>query len=355
MEFGNIFYMLKLSQIGGAESFIYYIARYLKDYDITIMYKIGDANQVNRLSKYVRVVKWDNRFEKERIKCKKIFYNYFTEIAEFVDAEEHIQVLHTDYKEQLKNIGYGFIPNPIIQRYIAPTEVVARHFTEMYGFPCEVVANPIVLDKPRKVLHLISATRLTDEKGKNRMIKLGELLDKSKIPYLWTIFTNDKREIQNDHICYLKPQLDIAPYIADADYLVQLSDNGEGFGYTVAEALSLGTPVIVTPVEAFLEIGVKNGDNAFVIDWNVQNVNIDDIYKKRLKINYEPPMTRWKEIIAPGKSTYKPDNKLAVNIRSGYWDTELGVRVEPTKISGDCVVTTKERAKYLIENGVAYE
>ena len=118
MEFGNIFYMLKLSQIGGAESFIYYIARYLKDYDITIMYKIGDANQVNRLSKYVRVVKWDNRFEKERIKCKKIFYNYFTEIAEFVDAEEHIQVLHTDYKEQLKNIGYVPAKTDDILNYI---------------------------------------------------------------------------------------------------------------------------------------------------------------------------------------------------------------------------------------------
>ena len=93
MKFKNIFYMLKLSAIGGTESFLYYLSRYLKDSDITIMYKIGDSTQVNRLRQYARVIKWESKFETERIECDKIFYNYFTEIAQFVDAKEHIQVL----------------------------------------------------------------------------------------------------------------------------------------------------------------------------------------------------------------------------------------------------------------------
>ena len=92
-------------------------------------------------------------------------------------------------------------------------------------------------------------------------------LEEAKIPYIWTIFTNDRQEIKNGHIAYMKPQLDITSYIADADYLVQLSENGEAYGYSVAESLTLGTPVIVTPVEAFLEIGVKDGENGFVLDW----------------------------------------------------------------------------------------
>lgn len=163
----------------------------------------------------------------DEIICKKAFYNYYTDILDSVTAEEHIQVLHTDYKEQIKNIKYGFTPNPKIQRYIAPTHVVAEHFTELYGLPCEVVTNPIILDKPKKVLHLISATRLTKEKGKERMIRLMDLLDREKIPYIWTIFTNDKEVINHPNICYMTPRLDITDYIADADYLVQLSDNGE--------------------------------------------------------------------------------------------------------------------------------
>ena len=222
----NIFYMNKLSPIGGAESFLYYISRYLQDSDITIVYRIGNGKQVNRLQKYVRVVKWE---QGDIIECEKAFYNYYTDILDFVNAKEHIQVLHTDYKEQLKNIGYGFTANPKIQKYIAPTKVVAEHFTEVYGLPCEVVANPIVLEKPRRVLHLISATRLSKEKGKERMIKLMNLLDAEKIPYLWTIFTNDKEIIDRQNVSYMKPRLDISSYIADADYLVQLSDNGERF------------------------------------------------------------------------------------------------------------------------------
>jgi hypothetical protein len=70
--------MLKLSAIGGTESFLYYLSRYLKDSDITIMYKIGDSTQVNRLRQYARVIKWESKFETERIECDKIFYNYFT-------------------------------------------------------------------------------------------------------------------------------------------------------------------------------------------------------------------------------------------------------------------------------------
>ena len=59
------------------------------------------------------------------------------------------------------------------------------------------------------------------------MVKLGRLLTEAGIPYQWTIFTNNKQETENNNVVYLSPRLDISNYIADADYLVQLSDNGE--------------------------------------------------------------------------------------------------------------------------------
>lgn len=290
--------------------------------------------------------------QKEGIKCNKIYYNYFTDIADFVEAKEHIQVIHTDYKEQIKNIGYGFVRNPKITRYIAPTKVVAEHFTETYGLPCEVIANPIVIDKPPRVLNLISATRLSEEKGRDRMIELGELLNQAKIPYIWTVFTNDKREIKNDNIIYMKPTNNITPYIANSDYLVQLSDNGEGFGYTVAESLTLGIPVIVTPVESFLEIGVKDNENGFVVPFNMKNIDVDRIYKSRLKFKYEPPESKWKDEIKE-KKTYKPKDDVAIEITQRYYDCELKKWVDPTKETGDCLIVTKERAEYLVRNGVA--
>lgn len=127
-----------------------------------------------------------------------------------------------------------------------------------------------------------------------------------------------------------------------------------GFGYTTCEALSLGTPVIVTPVESFLEIGVKDGENGFVVDWNLDNVNVQEIYKKRLKFDYSPPKTTWKDVIAKGKSTYTPEtDKEAIYITTGYFDMELNKWVEPTSVSDDWLRVSKERAKYLVKNGVA--
>lgn len=115
----------------------------------------------------------------------------------------------------------------------------------------------------------------------------------------------------------------------------------------------LGTPVIVTSVEAFIEIGVKNGENGFIADWHLNNVNIQEIYKKRLKFNYTPPESTWKNIIAKGKSKYTGNDLVPIYITTGYDDIELKRHVEPTSVSDDWLYVTKERAEYLVKNGVA--
>ena len=62
------------------------------------------------------------------------------------------------------------------------------------------------------------------------MCQLANALDNSDIPYQWTIFTNDTNEerikqLDSPNVMYMPIRLDITPYIADADYLVQLSSN----------------------------------------------------------------------------------------------------------------------------------
>lgn len=120
------------------------------------------------------------------------------------------------------------------------------------------------------------------------------MLNKANIPYIWLIFTNDGVEINNPNICYMKPRQDISHYIKEADYLVQLSDEGEGFGYTPCEALCMGVPVIVTPCTAFKEIGVVNGENGYIVNFDMTNIDLQKIYENVLKFNYEPPRTMWR-------------------------------------------------------------
>ena len=152
----NIVYYKVFYEIGGTESYIYYLCKKYQDRDITVYYKDGDPLQIARLSKYVKVKK----YEGEEIECDRAFFNYHYDIIDHVKAKEYIQVLHTDYTLQ----DVTFVRCPKINRYLAPTKIVAKHFTEMTGLPCEVCANPISIDKPKKLLKLVSATRLSKEK-----------------------------------------------------------------------------------------------------------------------------------------------------------------------------------------------
>jgi glycosyltransferase involved in cell wall biosynthesis len=277
------------------ETFFHYLAKKYCDYDIAVFYKTGDIKQIKRLQKYC----FCKQYKGEKIKCKKAFFNYSKDIINNIQADEYIEIIHRDPLAVKK-----WEIHPKITKFIGVSKLVCEHFKELTGKDCELIYNPLSLDKPRKVLHLISATRLTKEKGKNRMIKLANLLDKVRIPYLWTIFTNDIDTIKNPNIVYMQPKLDILDYIADADYLVQLSDD-ESFCYSVVEALSVDTPVIVTDCPVFKELGIVNGKNGWICDFDMSNVDVEKIYNTRLDFKYEPPKDTWGKELVKGKKEYK--------------------------------------------------
>lgn len=311
----NIFYFYKINEIGGIETFFYYLAKKYKDWDITIYYQEGSYEQIKRLKKYVRV----RQYQGEKIKCDKAFFNFNLDIIDNVEAKEYYQIAHGDYKAS------GDRPNisKKINKYLGVSQRVCDTFSEIINQDVELIYNPIAIDKPQKVLNLISATRLTGEKGRKRMIKLAEMLDAAEIPYIWTIFTDSKDKIDNPNIAYMKPRLNIINYIANSDYLVQLSDN-EGYCYSVVEALTVGTPVIVTDVPVFKELGV-NKSNGFILDFDMENVPVKEIYKGLPKFKYEPKEDRWASYLSKGKSTYQKDLKTMVKVKCvrNYFDIEL--------------------------------
>ena len=190
----NIFYFRRINSIGGIETFFYYLAKKYENNDITIYYETGDTEQINRLKKYVRV----RQYHGEKIKCDKAFFNFNLDIINNVDAKEYIQIAHGDYKAmKLK-------PNthPKITKYLGVSKQVCETYKEITGYDTELCYNPIELEKPKRVLNLISATRLTPEKGKRRIKKLATLLENAGIPYIWTIFTDDVNAINNPNIVY---------------------------------------------------------------------------------------------------------------------------------------------------------
>ena len=343
MEMNNVFYFHSINSIGGVESFFYYLVRKYEDRDITIVYKEGDDKQIARISKYARIRKYNG----SRITCKRAFFNYNVDIIDSIEAEEYIQIIHADLKAM--NMQYWI--HPKITKLYGVSQHVCNVVKDMTGRECELAYNPIIIEKPKKVLRLVSATRLTREKGRDRMIKLANALDREGIKYEWNVFTNSLDTIQNDSVIFRKARFDLTDYLAAADYLVQLSD-AEGYCYSVVEAVALGTPVIVTDLPVYKEIGL-NAKNSFRLNFNMDDIPVKAIYKGLPKFSYTPMDDHWSEILGEEKSTYAEDKSRAAVVRAKtkYFDLEKGRLIT----RGELVTTNYARAQMLIEKDLCEE
>lgn len=331
-----IFYFKDINVIGGVESFFYYMTKKYKNF--TIIYKTSDPNQVKRLNERVETLKYNG----EILVCDKFICNYGTDMFDKIKANEKILMIHTDYQEMNR-----FIPDlDKYDKFIGVSKAVCDGFKRFFNKDIELIYNPVEIDEPKKILKLISCTRLTNGKGKDRMKILSQRLDSEKIPYLWLVFTNDKKELESPNVFYMKPKLDIIGYIKDSDYLVQLSDDIEGFGYTVAESLSVGTPVITTKCKAFLELGIKDKVNGFLLDFDMKDIPIKEIYKGLPEFTYKAPKSNWNKYLN-NKTNYDPNKIRRVRPIRTYYDLELLKNVhkgdEPFEV-------TQKRANFLVSD-----
>lgn len=304
----NVFYMHKLNAIGGVESFLYYLSKVYKDF--VVYYKIGDSEQVKRLAQNVEVHKY-----KKPIKCKRFFCSYGYDIE--VEAEEYYHIIHYDPL----NVGFTPMVNNNF-KYIGVSKVACEGFKKKTGNECELIYNVLPIEKfnveKKKGLNLISATRLTSEKGGNRINKLAKMLDSTGIEYTWDIYTNKiNYRFDSPNIVVHQQKLDLTKEIAEASWLVQLSDC-ESFGLSVCESLILGTPVIITPLEAFKEIGCIDGLNAVVCDFNMNNVNLPMIIENSLRFNYKPPKSTWNKYLSK-ESNYNKNELVEARTLKRLW------------------------------------
>lgn len=337
MKYVNVFYFHTLNSIGGIETFFYQLGKkYGKDFDITLFYRNGDPAQVKRLSEVIRVKKYRDG---HTIKCQRMFACFNTDILDYIEADEYYQMLHGDYT----SLGVYPSAHEKLQKWISVSEVVRDAYKKGKGEDSVVCYNPFTPVKPRKVLRLISATRLTPDKGFNRMETLAEALEKANIPFIWDVYSDSGKVFQSENVFVRPPRLDIIDFIGDADYFVQLSD-AEGYCYSVVEALSVGTPVIVTDFKVAREIGVQDGKNGWILPMCMSKIPVDKIYKGLKKFTYTPLEDRWGELLVEGKMKEKDPTEV-VRVRSFqiYYDLEM----ERNVMAREEFETNRYRAEYL--------
>jgi glycosyltransferase involved in cell wall biosynthesis len=274
-----LFYQKAVGPIGGIETSIYERLKALKDkYDILFVYKDGDPKQLNRYRQLVRCM----RFTGQQFECNKyISCSAYDNIADNVISLDNFyaQEIHADYKA----MGWKYKKHPKTNIHIAVSEIARKSFLELNpNETCEVVYNLLNIEPTMEVLRLVSATRLSKEKGYERMKMFAKELNKKGIPFEWTVFTTDLCNEDIDGFVFRKARFDVRNFIADADYLVQLSDT-ESWCYTLAEALELGTPVITTDMPVLKELGVIDKENGFVLPFDMSNMRVEEIYNAHLK------------------------------------------------------------------------
>jgi glycosyltransferase involved in cell wall biosynthesis len=320
-----------------------------KDLDIAVVCNSCDSLQAERIKKYCRLYIHNG----QEIECKVAIINYDTTIIKYINEDAKIyETIHGDYSNTDVYKGKKPPKNSRITGYIAITEFLQGKMKDILNEDNVIMSyNPLTVEKRDRPLVLVSATRMHKNKGPARVQKLARALDEAGIDYIWYIITNDINVVKMPNIIYILPRLDSYKWVETADYCVLLSDS-EALSYFINEALYRNKPVIVTPLPYLKEIGVENGKNAYILNFDCSN--IEDIVKniKNIpKFKFEPLKDKYGEIFAKSKSKYEEYKKSIRKVRciKAYSDIELGEDKNP---QSPPYWVSAERADFLKQNRV---
>lgn len=344
-----VIYRSFLSILGGIETAIYNFCKEVHAlYDITFIYDTSDPLQLFRLKKLVNCVK----YEKQKIDCDKfIFYGISpTKILDTVRAKEIIQQICCD----VKAINVNSKLDKRITKVFADSKNSAKSFNDKHPKQkCEVLHNIFSSSERKRVLHLMTASRLSKEKGYDRMKKMAKRMIAMNIPFTWEVFTNEKPDEEIDGMFFRKPKLNVQDYMYNKDYGIQLSDT-ESWCCTATEFLLASIPIILTDFPSASE-QVNDGKNGFILNRDL--TNLDEVIQKMYESKFTdldyvlPSITEWKKILGKKQQsnyTCKQEHNCFVRSRRNYYDTVLEKHVAV----GEIFECTKDRCEVLLgKNG----
>ena len=342
-----VIYCGSMQKIGGIETWLYYWCQNMyKLYDIIVVFKDNmDGRQIKRLSDIVQVLRLSDKV----IECDTLINTRITDkIPEQFKPKKIIQMVHGCYSAL-----FCCDIQPERDKVVFVSQAAADTFNlDKY----EVIHNFTLPEKnENRCLFLITASRFTKEKGGGRMIKLAEALRKANIEFIWFVFSHQDTKLV-DGMVKLPETLDVKSYFSKCDYLVQLSDS-EGFGYSMVEALEMGVPVITTPVTVLSELGFKEGEDGYIVPFDMEDVRPERFLNIPKEPSYrgdtnENIKKQWQKLLGNTKPTgeyLKQGNNVQLEIIENYYDMELGRELK----QGEVVTMRKARALLVVGCGKA--
>jgi glycosyltransferase involved in cell wall biosynthesis len=299
-----IIYISNYNFIGGVERFVEnFCKRMNKHYDITLLFdNCQHSELLIEMSDYCNIEKLD--------KTKTYNCDYFIcstawgqSPYDYIKATKSIQIIHADFRHVIANWNFSYTKHKNTTHHVCVGELVKTSFEIATPYKCDAIIYNLLDNmqklKPKcknKVLTFITVSRLSGEKGFDRMLKFAELLQLNKIEYIWDVYGNVNNDYNNNIVNkFAKTKVKFngvirnpMPLINQADYLVQLSDT-EGFAYSVYEALQCKTPCIITPFASGNE-QIQSGVNGYIVPFDLKDIDFKQI------VNNIPTVKDFKEI-----------------------------------------------------------
>ena len=281
----TILYYAAFHTIGGIETWIYNLA---KKYEFSVVYDINSGQeQLQRLRDIGVEVIWNVGQE---IECNTLISCLFGN-PDRIKAKKRYFFIHCVYNSP-NDIKY--IPKH--DEIFAVSKVAADRFEELTGIKPKIMYNPIDIEIKQEPLILGVFSRLSREKGGSRVkILLDKLISKNK-PFLMLLFTDRPLEYIDERVVQMKPTMEANAWISKCDYICVLSDT-EACPYVPQEALKLKKPLIITRLPILEEFGI-NDSNAKILEFDMSNLDIEDLWNKPVVKNWKEPISKeWEDIM----------------------------------------------------------
>lgn len=301
--------MSYLNAIGGIETAIETIVRTFKDVDFTIVINAtqdGYEEIVKQYGKYAKVV-----FDRDRNMLHEADVALvFTPIMQTVPwhtikARKVYQFIHSDIKGLMKLPqwrDFSWQPDEHITKCLAVSETARDGLKEVLGVDSEVVPN-IFNPKDDKVVFLYMA-RATAEKGLDKALEMARRFDEADKDYVLLVCSrvDPYGEVwplisYNPRVIYIEANPHNSVFYRCADYLISMSTS-ESWGYSIREALHNGCAILGSKIPEIEKV-VKDGENGYLLNDDLSNLDIDKIFNKIPKVNgYKEEVDPiWQEVL----------------------------------------------------------
>ncbi len=300
-----VIYHAHIPKLGGIESAIYNLVKLLdpNKYKVTLCYV---DNQTDKsLFKYAEYCDIKRIRPFEEIRCDVCLIASNFPLPYQIKAKKCLQWVHADY-EQYK---IDLVRNKGVVNYVAVSNHIAKIANKLFGIEPVVIYNIIDPDfklSSKKGLKFVTNSRISPEKGFERMKLMAQGMQDLGIEYQWRVYgdnvvapdyyRNVVKSFQKTNVQFLGFRDDIREGLEWADYLVQLSDF-EGCPYSVLEALKVKVPCILTEFPSAYEL-IKEGENGYIVpfDMNYDFTKFKEV-PKNVKLLTKGEIKQWENLL----------------------------------------------------------